>query len=146
MVGSGPGQRVGHDTGVVAQYLACDAFNPFGHLGGGASSWFDHAQNLYRDRSTNLPHRQCARRVAGNDQIFGAVFHQELNARNRVAGDRHRRFGAVGKARSITNVQVVCLRNRREKFAQYGETTDSGIEDADLHCSCATTLCIAAVL
>ena len=35
VVGAGPGQRVGHDPGVVAQHLARDAFDPLGHLGRG---------------------------------------------------------------------------------------------------------------
>ena len=35
VVGAGPGQRVGHDPGVVAQHLARDPFDPLGHLGRG---------------------------------------------------------------------------------------------------------------
>ena len=33
VVGAGPGQRIRHDSGVVAQDLARDAFDPLGHLG-----------------------------------------------------------------------------------------------------------------
>jgi hypothetical protein len=36
VVGAGPGQRVRHDPGVVAHHLACDAFDPLGHLGCGS--------------------------------------------------------------------------------------------------------------
>ena len=36
VVGAGPGQRVGHDAGVVAHHLARDPLDPLGHLGGGA--------------------------------------------------------------------------------------------------------------
>ena len=37
MVGAGPSQCVRHDLGVVAHHLARDAFDPPGHLGGGAT-------------------------------------------------------------------------------------------------------------
>ena len=35
-VGAGPGQRIRHDSGIVAQDLARDAFDPLCHLGRGA--------------------------------------------------------------------------------------------------------------
>jgi hypothetical protein len=34
VVCAGPGQRVGHDPGVVAHHLARYALDPLGHLGG----------------------------------------------------------------------------------------------------------------
>ena len=37
MISAGPGQRVRHDPGVVAQDLARDALHPLGHLGCGAT-------------------------------------------------------------------------------------------------------------
>ena len=37
VIGSGPGQRVRHHAGIVAHHLARDAFDPPGHLGGGAA-------------------------------------------------------------------------------------------------------------
>ena len=37
VVGAGPGQRVRHDPGIVAQHLAGDAFDPLGHLGRGTT-------------------------------------------------------------------------------------------------------------
>ena len=36
VVGAGPGQRIRHDPGVVAQHLARDPFDPLRHLGRGA--------------------------------------------------------------------------------------------------------------
>jgi len=33
--GAGPGQRVGHDAGLVAECLRCDALDPALHFGGG---------------------------------------------------------------------------------------------------------------
>ena len=35
--GAGPLQRVGHDTGILAQHLAGDSLHTSGHFGGGAS-------------------------------------------------------------------------------------------------------------
>ena len=81
--GAGPGQRVGHDAGVVAHDLARDALDPPRHLGGGAA----------RKR-----HQQNAARVGAVDDQMGDAMRQRVGLAGAGAGNHQQRRGgnAVG--------------------------------------------------
>ena len=77
--GAGPGQRVGHDAGVVAQHLARDALDPPRHLGGGAA---------------REGHQQDAARIGAVDDQMRDAVRQRVGLAGAGAGD-HQQGGPM---------------------------------------------------
>ena len=74
--GSGPGQRVGHDAGIVAHHLARDALDPARHLGRGAA----------RER-----HQQDPPRIGALDDQMRDPMGERVGLAGSRAGDHQQR-------------------------------------------------------
>ena len=74
--GAGPGQRVGHDAGIVAQHLARDPLDPLRHLG---------------RRAARKRHQQDAARVGAVDDQMGDPMGEGVGLAGTGAGDHQQR-------------------------------------------------------
>ena len=72
MEGAGPGQRVGHDAGIVAHHLAGDPLDAPGHFGGGAA---------------REGHQQDAAGIGAVDDQMGDPMRQRVGLAGSGAGD-----------------------------------------------------------
>ena len=80
MEGAGPGQRIGHDAGIVAHHLAGDPLDALRHLGGGAA---------------REGHQQDAARIGAVDDQVGDPMRQRVGlAGSRAGYHQQRRAGA----------------------------------------------------
>ncbi len=70
--GAGPGQRVGHDTGVVAHHLACNPLDAAGHLA---------------RRPARECHHQDAARIGAVDDQMGHPMRQRVGFAGTRAGN-----------------------------------------------------------
>ena len=70
--GAGPGQRVGHHAGIVAEDLAGDPFDPFCHFGSGAPG---------------KRHQQDTSRVGPVDDQMGHAMGQRVGLAGACAGN-----------------------------------------------------------
>ena len=74
--GAGPGQRVGHDAGIVADHLAGDPLDPLRHLG---------------SRAARKRHQQDAPRIGAVDDQMGHAMGQRVGLAGARAGDHQQR-------------------------------------------------------
>jgi len=94
-------------------------------------SRFDYADDFHAGSSFDLVERQRSGSVAGDDQEFRSLILQVSYCPNRVVGHRGCRFRSVGKARRVSEVEIVRARDAIDEGTQHRESPYAGVEHAD---------------
>src|SRR5215472_15685602 len=140
-------QRTGFFQRAKSPGLACGRVSVALHGGGsgddehvaalrggarGKRSRLDHAEHRHGNGVLNCIECKRAGRVAGDDEVFGALLiDEELRAFRGVVGDGAARLGAVGQAGRVAEEGVARVGNVAEERAQDSEPAEAGVKDAD---------------
>ncbi len=129
--GAGVAVGVGLHGGGGGEHEDVFASGVRGGGAGGLGTGFYDADDGHGDGGADFRQGEGGGGVAGDHEQFSAAGDEVERGFNGVAGDGGLRFGAVGKAGGVAEVEEVGAGEFGKKGAQDGEAAEAGVEDTD---------------
>ena len=97
----------------------------------GPNDRLDDSNDRDRNSGMDLGKRQRRGRIAGDNQQTGTTLFKEGGAFDGVTGDGGLRLRTIGQARSVSEVDVVRVRDKWQQSPKDRQASEAGVEDAD---------------